>query len=32
MSFAGIAKPDERAHLIAYLRSLSDSPAPLPGG
>ncbi len=32
MSFAGIARPDERADLIAYLRSLADEPAPLPGG
>jgi cytochrome c len=31
MSFAGIAKPGERADLLAYLRGLSDSPAPLPG-
>lgn len=30
MSFAGVKKPDERANLIAYLRMLSDSPAPLP--
>ena len=30
MSFAGIAKPEERADVIAYLRSLSHSPAPLP--
>lgn len=30
MSFAGIAKPEQRAELIAYLRSLSDSPIPLP--
>ena len=30
MGFAGLKKPDERANLIAYLRSLSDSPAPLP--
>ncbi len=30
MSFAGIPRPDERAHLIAYLRSLADEPAPLP--
>ncbi|MEO5324912.1 cytochrome c family protein [Mesorhizobium sp. CC13] len=30
MGFAGIKKPDERANLIAYLRTLSDSPAPLP--
>lgn len=32
MSFAGLAKPDERADLIAYLRTLADDPAPLPGG
>ena len=32
MSFAGISKDGERADVIAYLRSLSDSPAPLPGG
>ncbi len=30
MSFAGISKPEERANLIAYLRTLSDSPLPLP--
>lgn len=30
MGFAGLKKPDERANLIAYLRTLSDSPAPLP--
>ncbi|MFH1341648.1 MAG: cytochrome c family protein [Pseudomonadota bacterium] len=30
MSFAGIQKDSERADVIAYLRSLSDSPAPLP--
>ncbi len=30
MSFAGLKKVQERADLIAYLRSLSDSPAPLP--
>jgi cytochrome c len=30
MSFAGIKKPGQRANLIAYLRSLSDSPAALP--
>ncbi len=30
MSFAGLKKPDERANVIAYLRSLSDSPQPLP--
>ena len=32
MSFAGISKDAERADVIAYLRSLSDDPAPLPGG
>ncbi|MEE8501694.1 MAG: cytochrome c family protein [Kiloniellales bacterium] len=30
MSFPGVRKPEARANLIAYLRSLSDSPAPLP--
>ena len=30
MSFAGIRKPEERADIIAYLRSLSNEPAPLP--
>ena len=30
MSFAGIKKPAGRADLIAFLRSLSDSPPPLP--
>jgi cytochrome c len=30
MGFAGIKKDDERANLIAYLNSQSDSPAPLP--
>src|SRR6266850_4648070 len=29
MGFAGIQKDSERADVIAYLRSLSDSPAPL---
>jgi cytochrome c len=32
MSFAGVSKDAERADLIAYLRSLADEPAPLPGG
>ena len=32
MSFAGISKDTERADVIAYLRSLADQPAPLPGG
>ncbi|WP_419907753.1 c-type cytochrome [Hoeflea sp.] len=30
MSFAGVRSADERADLIAYMRSLSNSPAPLP--
>jgi cytochrome c len=30
MGFAGIQKDSERADVIAYLRSLSDNPAPLP--
>ena len=30
MSFAGIAKPEDRANLIAYLRGLGDTPLPLP--
>jgi cytochrome c len=30
MGFAGLKKEAERADVIAYLRSLSDNPAPLP--
>jgi len=30
MSFAGIKKQEEIANIIAYLRTLSDSPKPLP--
>jgi cytochrome c len=30
MTFAGIKKPEDRADLIAYLRTLSDNPQPLP--
>lgn len=30
MAFAGVAKPEERADIIAYLRTLSGSPVPLP--
>ncbi|MBI2587160.1 MAG: cytochrome c family protein [Rhodospirillales bacterium] len=30
MSFAGVKKPEERAAVIKYLHSLSDSPKPLP--
>ncbi len=30
MAFAGLKKPEERADVIAYLRTLSESPVPLP--
>jgi cytochrome c len=30
MGFGGESDPEKRADIIAYLRSLSDSPAPLP--
>ena len=30
MAFAGLRKDDERANVIAYLRTLAGSPAPLP--
>lgn len=30
MAFAGLRKPEERADVILYLRSLSNEPAPLP--
>jgi cytochrome c len=30
MTFPGLSKPEERANVIAYLRSKSDSPPPLP--
>jgi cytochrome c len=30
MTFAGVPRATERAEIIAYLNSLSDSPAPLP--
>ncbi len=30
MTFAGLSKPDDRANVIAFLRSRSDSPPPLP--
>jgi len=30
MGFAGVKKETERADLIAYLRTLSANPAPLP--
>lgn len=32
MSFAGLQKPQDRADVIAYLNTLSDSPQPLPTG
>jgi cytochrome c len=30
MNFAGLKKASERADMVAYLRTLADSPAPLP--
>ncbi len=30
MGFAGLKRPEERANVIAYLRTLADTPAPLP--
>jgi cytochrome c len=30
MAFPGIKKPEDRAAVIAYLRTLSDNPVPLP--
>jgi cytochrome c len=30
MAFAGVPKPEDRADVIAYLRTLSATPAPLP--
>ena len=30
MTFSGLENPEQRADLIAYLRTLSDHPAPLP--
>ena len=30
MSFRGMSDPDERAHVIAYLRTFSDDPANIP--
>jgi cytochrome c len=30
MTFPGLPKPEDRAALLAYLRTLSDSPKPLP--
>ena len=31
MGFAGLKKTDDRANLVGWLRTQSDSPAPLPG-
>jgi cytochrome c2 len=31
MAFAGVKKEEDRASIVAYMRTLSDSPAPLPG-
>lgn len=30
MAFAGLSKPTDRANILAYLNTLSDSPQPLP--
>ena len=30
MNFAGLKKTNDRANIIAWLRSLSDNPQPLP--
>jgi cytochrome c len=32
MTFAGLSKAQDRADLLAYLRTLSDNPPPLPEG
>ncbi len=32
MTFVGLKKPEQRAAVIAYLRSITDNPPPLPGG
>ncbi len=31
MAFVGLKKPEQRAAVIAYLRSITDNPPPLPG-
>jgi len=31
MNFAGVRAPEERANIMAYMRSLSPDPVPLPG-
>jgi cytochrome c len=30
MTFAGLPKPEDRANVIAYVRTLSDNPVPIP--
>ena len=30
MAFPGVKKEEDRANVIAYLRTLADTPAPLP--
>jgi cytochrome c len=30
MAYAGVKKPEDRAALLAYMRTMADSPAPLP--
>jgi cytochrome c len=30
MTFAGVSRPDVRADIIAYMNTMSDSPAPIP--
>ena len=30
MAFAGLPKEQDRADIIAYLRTMADTPAPLP--
>ena len=32
MAFVGLPKPEDRADVIAYIRTLSDNPLPLPAG
>ena len=32
MTFAGLPKEQDRADVIAYLRTLADNPVPLPQG
>ncbi len=31
MTFVGLKKPEQRAAVIAYLRTITDNPPPLPG-